>query len=150
MATYESKQTAGWAFAGAGLLAAAGVVIAAVAGAAGEPEALMGVGLLAVALLMANFAVLTVRVNDSEVAWRFGRGPIGWRVPLRRIRGVEVGRTHWYWGWGIRWTRRGWLWRATGLDTVWLELDSDRSVGVGARDPRQLAEAVRKRLGSQE
>lgn len=148
MATYESRQIAWWAFALAAALGVAGIVLAVARGTEGGPEVLIGAGLVLVGLLAANFAVFTVRVGPDEVAWRFGPGPIGWRVPLRRVRGVETARDPWYWGWGVRWTRRGWLWRATGLETVWLELDSGRSVGVGVREPEQLASAVRERIGA--
>lgn len=66
-------------------------------------------------------------------------------LPLKDVREVTVARTPWYWGWGIRWTPRGWLWRMNGLGTVWLRLASGREAGVGAADPERLASEIRKR-----
>lgn len=139
---YESKQVATWGIALAALLGLGGLVQGALFALAGRQEALVGLGLVLVALLVANFAVLTVRVTDTEVRWSFGTGLIGRRVPLERVRGAAVRRSPWYWGWGIRWTPRGWLWRSSGLDAVWLELAGGKQIGVGSPDPAGLAHAI--------
>ena len=101
-----------------------------------------------VAFIVANFGVLTVRVDDREVRWAFGLGWISKTVPLYRIRRAEAARSPWYWGWGIRWTPRGWLWRSNGLDAVWFELESGKQLGVGSVEPESLARAVADRLPS--
>jgi hypothetical protein len=146
MARYESRSTAWWLFALAVLLGVGGLALAVGFGLAGRAEVFIGLGLVPFALVLANFGVLTVRVGGDELAWRFGPGPVGRRIPLRRVRSVEERRTPWYWGWGIRWTPRGWLWRAHGLDAVWLELDDGKWVGVGTQDPGGLSGALRARI----
>ena len=138
MTHYRSKQVAWWGFALAALMAAGGIVLAA-------RELAVGLGLVAVALLVANFGLLTVRVDEREVRWSFGALP-GRRIPLERIADVQTERSPWYWGWGIRWTPRGWLWRSAGLDAVWLTLTDGKRVGVGSEDPRDLERAIRARL----
>ena len=84
------------------------------------------------------------RVERRDQA--FGIGLFSRRIPLARVRDVEVRRSAWYWGWGIRWTPRGWLWRSSGLDAVWVHLDSGRQAGMGSPDPEGLAAAIRARL----
>ncbi|QDU65243.1 hypothetical protein [Engelhardtia mirabilis] len=148
MTAYESKSTGWWLFGIAGFLVVLGLVLAVIFAIGARPEALIGVALVALGLLVANFGVLTVRVTGAVVSWHFGRGPIGWTVPLERVVGVEARRSPWYWGWGIRWTTHGWLWRAHGLDAVWIELDSGRSVGVGTQDPDGLVRALRRAVES--
>lgn len=143
---YESKSVASWAYALAALFAAIGIGVTGVLLSTGGAEGLFGLLLVLAAFFVANFAVLTVRVTEDEVAWSFGWGWIGRHVPLSRVRSAEPARSPWYWGWGIRWTPRGWLWRSHGLDVVWLELDSGKSVGIGTQDPQGFASAVRERL----
>jgi hypothetical protein len=146
MQRHETKSVAPWAYALAGTFGLTGLGAGVGLALLGNEAALIGPFLVLMALLMANFASLTVTVDEREVRWRFGRGPVGRRVPLERVRGVEVRHSPWYWGWGIRWTPHGWLWRSHGLDAVWLELDDGRHVGVGTQDPAGLAQALRSRL----
>ena len=140
---YESKQTAWWTFAIAIVLGVIGLGLAIGYGLAGGFDALIGVFLLLLALFVSNFGTLTVHVTNSEVRWFFGRGLIGKSIPLERIRDVEVHRSPWYWGWGIRWTPRGWLWRSNGLVAVWLQLSNGKQIGVGSDDPQSLESAIR-------
>lgn len=147
MPAYESKQVAVWGLWLAGAFAFAGIALGVWALAAGRPtEAAFCALLLLVALLVSNFAVLTVRVGHDDVSWSFAAGLVGRRIPLADVRAVEVRRSPWYWGWGIRWTPRGWLWRSSGLDAVWIERASGKRVGVGSPQPEELARAIGERL----
>lgn len=141
---HESRQVAAWVFALAAVPVL--VVVFLVAGGRAEVPLAAAAAVLVVAALVASFAVLRVRVDDEAVSWRFGLGPLGRRIPLRRIAGVEVGETSFWWGYGLRWTRRGWLWRSTGVRAVWLTLEDGRRVGVGSDDSEALAAAIRGRL----
>jgi hypothetical protein len=95
----------------------------------------------ATAFLMSS---LTVTVHDEELRVAFGPGLIRRRIPLRRIRRVSVVTTPWYYGWGIRWTPRGWLWNVSGLRGVELELDNGRRFRIGSDEPERLANALRR------
>jgi hypothetical protein len=121
------------------------VILALVYGMQGSPLSLVGLGLVLVSLLVANFAVLSVRVTASEVLVAFGPGWVRRRIPLADVRAVTVAHSPWYWGFGLRWTPRGWLWRASGFDAVWLRLSSGREAGFGASDPERVAAAIRAR-----
>ncbi len=147
MANYKSESIAWWAFALAGLLLMAAVGACIFEGPDEPPVAVVAAGLALGASVIASFGVLTVRVTQKEVTWRFGIGPFSKRVALHRIRHVEPRRSPWYWGWGIRWTPSGWLWRAHGLDAVWLERDSGKWIGVGTADPEGLTRAIRGAAG---
>lgn len=143
---YESKSVGAWAFLVAGVLAIGGLTFIAVGGLQVISHTFIGLGLILFGLLIANFGVLTVQVTDQEVTWFFGRGPIARHIPLTEITGAESKSSPWYWGWGIRWTPNGWLWRSYGLDAVWLELTNGKKIGVGTQDPDGLTQAVRDRL----
>src|SRR4051794_31446278 len=71
-----------------------------------------------VGFVLVLFSTLTVIVRDEAMDVFFGPGLIRRRILLRRLRGVRVVRTPWYYGWGIRLTPTGWLWNVSGLDAV--------------------------------
>jgi len=147
-AEYESKSVGHWIYVLAGLFAIGGVGIAVMQELEEGQGVFIGLAILVFSLILVSFATLTVRVTQREIAWSFGGGVIGRRIKLERVRGVEAKRSAWYWGWGIRWTPRGWLWRSYGLDAVWLELENGRRVGIGTQDPEGLERAIRRRTTS--
>ncbi|MFT5285705.1 MAG: hypothetical protein ACI8TQ_001872 [Planctomycetota bacterium] len=143
---YESKSTGSWIRMIAGLIGVGGLAIAVTHGVAGRPEAFIGLLIVAFAFFVAHFAVLTVRVTEDEVRWFFGGGFIGRRMSIDRVRAVQARLTPWYWGWGIRLTSKGWLWRSHGLQTVWLAFDENKQTGMGTQDPEGLVKAVNQAL----
>jgi hypothetical protein len=97
---------------------------------------------VAVALLTL-FATLTVEIRDGALCVRFGVGLIRRRIPLSRIRSVSTVRTPWYWGWGIRLTPRGWLWRVSSPDSVEIEFDDGHHFLLGSDEAARLVDAIR-------
>src|SRR5476649_676717 len=55
------------------------------------------------------FHSLTIEIADGELRWRFGPGWIRKRVPLGEIASAQVVRTMVLEGWGIHYSRFGWL-----------------------------------------
>lgn len=98
-----------------------------------------------VALLTAlGFGALRVQVNRESLGWRFG---LGWpRKSLRiaDIASVQATRTRWIEGWGIHFTKRGWLYNVSGFDAVLVLLRDGKSVLIGTDEPRQLAAAIER------
>jgi len=105
------------------------------------PALLIGLPLLLV--LFAAFDGLTIRIDRDELVWRFGRlgFPRG-RVRLADIVQATVTRTTFWEGWGIRWTRRGWLYNVSGFDAVLIERHNRRSFLLGTDEPRRLQSAL--------
>ena len=93
-------------------------------------------------LLLILFSTLTVIVGNGAMDVFFGPRLIGRRIPLRRIRGVRVIRTRWYYGWGIQLTPAGWQWNVWGLDGVEMQFDDGHRFRVGSDEPDTLAEAL--------
>ena len=60
-------------------------------------------------LVLLLFGSLTVEISGGHVRIRFGAGLIRKRWPLDGIEACRPVRTSWIDGWGIRLTRRGWL-----------------------------------------
>jgi hypothetical protein len=101
---------------------------------AGTLALLLGVGIA--------FGSLTVRVGDGVLAWRFGPGLIRKSVPLDRVRHVEAVRTSALYGWGIRWTPRGWLYNVSGLGAVEVRLEGGKRFLLGTDHPEELVAAI--------
>lgn len=129
------------------------LIIAVIGAAAAVSYAIVGPGAgpfraiyLLLGLVLALFYKLSIVVEDGWLRASFGLGLIRRRVDLREVREVRVVRSPWYYGWGLRWIPRGWLWRVSGFRTVELEFDNWRRFQLGSDEPEKLAEALRRRL----
>jgi hypothetical protein len=101
-----------------------------------------------VGCLLLLFSTLTVSVRDRSIDVFFGPGVIRRRIPLRRVREVRTVRTPWYYGWGIRLTPFGWLWRVSGLGGVEIQFDDGHRFRIGSDEPERLAEVLRRELST--
>ena len=103
---------------------------------------------LAVALLifllivLTTFSRLTVRVDDQMIKIQFGVSIIRKSFPLKEIETYRVVKNPWYYGWGIRFTPRGWLFNVSGFSAIELEMKSGKRYRIGTDDPDNLAEAL--------
>jgi len=88
------------------------------------------------------FHSLEVAVGEREVRVAFGPGLVRRRIPLARIQSARAVRNPWYYGWGVRWIGRGWMFNVSGLDAVELALEGGRRFRIGTDDPQGLAAAV--------
>jgi hypothetical protein len=93
-------------------------------------------------LLVLLFGWMRVDVVPGIVRLRFGLGLIRKTVAAADIEQIGIGTDPWYYGWGIRLTPYGVLYRVSGTDTVHLRLRSGRIVGIGSPRPQALAEAI--------
>ncbi|HET9373271.1 MAG TPA: hypothetical protein VFO19_23570 [Vicinamibacterales bacterium] len=101
---------------------------------------------LLVAGLLVQFSTLTVTVRDHSLQVSFGPGVIRRHIPLERIRDVRTVRTPWYYGWGIRLTPSGWLWRVSGLSGVEIRLEDGHRFRIGSDEPDKLADVLRRQV----
>ena len=92
-------------------------------------------------LLLHTFSSMRVVVDHEAVSWSFGSGFLNWRLPLSDVKTAYVVRNSWAWGWGIRWTPAGWLYRVSGTSAV--ELDTGKKkIFLGSDEPERLAESI--------
>jgi len=116
-------------------------VLAAVAAAVTREPGPAIVALLLLVVL-SQTAAMTTRVADGMLEVRMGVGLIGRRIALRDVARVDVVRNSWIWGWGIRWTPRGWLWNVSGTRGIQLTYGNGRRFRIGSDEPERLAAAV--------
>jgi hypothetical protein len=106
------------------------------------PEAPLLAVLVLLAVMAVLFASLTIEIQGGLLTVWFGPGLIRKRVPLATIRSCEVVRNPWWYGWGIRWTPRGWLYNVSGHSAVELTLQNGRRLRIGTDEPERLCQAI--------
>lgn len=84
------------------------------------------------------FYSLTIEVVGGELRWRFGPGLIRKSVQLAEISSVEGVRTNLIEGWGIHYSRFGWLYNVSGFDAVAITLKNGKQFALGTNDPSSL------------
>ncbi len=84
------------------------------------------------------FSSLTIEITNRELRWRFGPGMIRKRVPLAEITAAERVKINFLEGWGIHWTRYGWLYNVSGFDAVAITLCSGKRFALGTDEPHAL------------
>lgn len=104
--------------------------------------------LIAVVAVLAASAVafsrLTIEVAEGELRWHFGLGFARRRLALGDIASAEPTRTGLLDGWGIHFTRRGWLFNVAGRDAVLFTRTDGKRFLLGTDEPRVLVDAVRQ------
>jgi hypothetical protein len=66
--------------------------------------------------------------------------------PLKDVEAYQVVENPWYYGWGIRYTPRGWLFRVSGRSAIELQMKSGKVYRIGTDEPNRLAKALNKAL----
>ena len=123
------------------LLALAAAAVGVVFLTRGVPAGLL-LGVVLLVFVGVTFGRLTVTVDAGTLECRFG--PLRRRFDLDEITGAESVRNKWWYGWGIRWTPRGWMWNCAGLDAVVIERANGRSFVIGTDEPGALLRAIRR------
>ena len=85
---------------------------------------------------------LTVSVTASDLAVEYGLGWPRRQIPRSEIVSAEPFRAPWWYGVGIRFTPKGWLWSIWGFRTVLLTLSNGKHFLIGTDDPEALAAAL--------
>jgi hypothetical protein len=101
--------------------------------------------------LMYAFSALTVEIADGILTIEFRGGLLQRTIALAAVRQVDQVEVPWYYGWGLRWTPRGWLYNVRGRHAVAVCLANGRTVIIGTDEPAELAAAVeagRRELGA--
>ena len=93
------------------------------------------------------FGSLTVTIEGGAINWWFGPGFWKKRVTIDEIEACEPVRNLWWWGCGIRYYGKGWLYNVSGLDAVEIKLKNGKHVRIGTDEPEALVAAIRHHQG---
>ena len=102
------------------------------------------------AIFSLMFASLTVR--DSGDTLHIAFGPVSLfkkSIPYADITGVERDRSTFLSGWGIHWSRKGWLWNIGGYDCVRFSIGKTGFL-VGTDDPDGLCAFIQTKIKEKE
>jgi hypothetical protein len=102
--------------------------------------------LVVLAVVLVLFHSLTVVINEEELVVQFGLGTIHKRFRLSEIDSCEAVRIPWYYGWGIRLTPQGMVFRVSGFRAVHVRLTTGKEYLIGTDVPQELEEAIRQAI----
>jgi hypothetical protein len=102
--------------------------------------------LVVLAAVLVLFHSLTVVISGDELVMQFGLGVIRKRFKLNEISSCQTVRIPWYYGWGIRTTPQGTVFRVSGFDAVRIRLITGKEYLIGTDVPRELEEAIRQAI----
>jgi len=102
--------------------------------------------LIPLAIATALFCSLTIQINGESLKWSFGPGVISKQVALKEIAEAEPIQNSWMNGWGIHYTRGGWLYNVSGMDAVQITLKSGKRFRLGTDEPEALTAAIREHI----
>ena len=97
-------------------------------------------------VLLALFSTLTVRVESGVITVQFGVGIVRKRIQLSDVEAYAKVRNPWYYGLGIRYTPRGWLYNIYGLSAIELLMKNGKTCRIGTDDPEGFAHALEAAL----
>ena len=100
------------------------------------------IGLFIMLIALGIFAAMTVKVSDQKMKIQFGLGAIRKEFLIRDSETFREVKHPWHYGWGIRYTPRGWIFRVSGNSGIELQMKSGRLYQVGTDEPQKLAEAL--------
>ena len=98
--------------------------------------------LIIVLIALGIFTRLTVTVDDQIIKVQFGLRVIRKAFRLNEIEAYRVVKNPWYYGWGIRFTPRGWLFNVSGFSAIELQMKNGKTYRIGTDDPDNLAAAL--------
>ncbi len=104
------------------------------------------VGLIIMLIALGLFVTLTVAVDDRMLRIQFGLGVIRKGFLLKDIEAYCVVKNPWYYGWGLRFTPRGWLFNVSGFSAIELQMKSGKIYRIATDEPDNLAKALDEAL----
>ena len=107
------------------------------------------IGLIIILIILGTFALLTVTIDDQMIKIQFGLGIIRKTFPLKEIETYRVVKNPWYYGWGIRFTPRGWLFNVSGFSAIELQMKNGKRYRIGTDDPDNFAAALDEALNNE-
>ena len=105
--------------------------------------------LIIVLIALGIFTRLTVTVDDQMIKVQFGLRIIRKAFPLKEIEAYRVVKNPWYYGWGIRFTPRGWLFNVSGFSAIELQMKNGKTYRIGTDDSDNLAAALDEALNEE-
>lgn len=93
------------------------------------------------------FFQMTTSVDHEQIRISFGIGLIQKKISVKKIERVTIVRNKWYYGFGIRIIKNGWLYNIQGLDAVELKMKNSKSIiRIGTANNMLLKKEIELKL----
>lgn len=105
-------------------------------------------GILILVVLL--FYKLTIQIDGRKIEAIYGIGLIKFTIKIDVLNSVSIIGTPWWYGWGIRFTPKGWLYNIHGSKAVRLEYRREgksKKIMLGTPEPDKLKESLEKHFG---
>jgi len=102
--------------------------------------------MVVLAVVLVLFPSLTAVIREEELLVQFGPGVVRKRFKLNEIESCQAVKIPWYYGWGIRLTPHGMMWRVSGFHAVQIRLITGKEYLIGTDAPQELEEAIRQAI----
>jgi len=98
-------------------------------------------------IILLLFYKLKITLSDKFLRLSFGIGLIRKKILLSEVAGVNIVRTKWYNGWGIKMIKNGWLYNIQGLSAIELSFNNKKSiVQIGIKSNSTLEREIRRKI----
>jgi hypothetical protein len=102
-------------------------------------------------IILLNMALLTIRVDKTNVSWHFGFGFPRNSLAIADIETVKAVRNKWWYGFGIRRVFSGaTIYNVEGLDAVELTTSEGKKIRLGSDDPKRLLKTIAALIDTRE
>ena len=91
-------------------------------------------------------STLTIEIKEGFLKFWFGPGIFSKTFDLKEIASCRKTKTHWWYGWGIHLTRKGWLYNVSGFEAVEIKLKTGKTFLLGTNEPEVLEKAIKSNL----
>jgi hypothetical protein len=89
------------------------------------------------------FYGMTTVIEHGKIVLSFGIGLICRTIDMSIVQQVDIVKSPWYYGWGIRYIPNGMLYNVSGSAGVELKVvPGDKVIRIGTKDPEQLHAAL--------
>jgi hypothetical protein len=103
--------------------------------------------LLINAMVIAVIGSLKVSLSESQLIWQFGfLGKPKWTLDFDEIEKVELCKTSWVEGWGIRFTKEGMLYNAAGKTAIRIYKRDGKIIRLGSIEPDVLLSLIQQKI----
>lgn len=102
--------------------------------------------LIIIFVITSIFSSILITINKQQIKWHFGPGIWRKTINLADIEKYRKVRNKWWYGWGIRRYKSGWLYNVSGLNAIEITLKSGKQLRLGTNEPEKLYKSISKVL----
>ena len=100
--------------------------------------------LIVIGICLYLFHSLTIEINDQHLIFFFAHGFLKKKIAIAEIEKAEIVTNRWYYGWGVRLIKNGWLYNVSGFKAVEIQKKDGKTVRIGSDEPENVKQVIEK------